>query len=493
MMSLPTQIFTESAQLLNGILDTIDSVFNQLVAQLSIVIFFKIGGENGFPLIVLWLIVAAIFFTIRLGFPNIRLFKHAIDVVMGKYDDPNEEGEVSHFQALATALSGTVGLGNIAGVAIAIQLGGPGASFWMTLAGFVGMTSKFMECGLATKYRVVEADGTVEGGPMYYIKKGFADRGMAALGQILSYAFAILLIPASFSTTLFQSNQTYAAVAHIIPEFPNWLFGIIIATVIGFVLIGGITRIATITDKLTPAMAIFYAIACGIILINHFSLIPSAIATIFTSAFDPQAVTGGIVGSIVIGIRRSCFSNEAGLGTAAIAHAAAKTNEPLREGIVSLLEPFIDTIVVCNLTAITIVSTGVYATVPEGTSGIAITAEAFRTIADWFPTLLTICVTLFAISTVISWSYYGQQAWIYIFGQQTLIIYRSIYVFFTFLSTIVSVGAVVEFADMMALSMAVPNLIACYLLSNEVAADMKEYLYRLNSGQMLTYDPQKVI
>jgi AGCS family alanine or glycine:cation symporter len=465
-------------------LDTIDFVFQQIVDHLSIVIFFKIGGENGFPLIVLWLIFAATFFTIRLGFPNIRLFKHAIDVVMGKYDDPNDSGQVSHFQALATALSGTIGLGNIAGVAIAIQLGGPGASLWMTLAGFVGMTSKFMECGLATKYRIVEADGTVEGGPMYYIKKGFADRGMSGIGQILSYSFTFLLILATLGTSVFQSNQAAAALIEIIPAIPNWLFGIMIATIIGFVLIGGITRIVTITDKLTPGMAILYIIACVTILINNFSLIPDAITTIITSAFAPHAVAGGVIGSIVIGIRRSCFSNEAGIGTAAIAHAAVKTNEPLREGIVALLEPFIDTIVICNLTAITIVSTGVYATVPQGRSGIGITTEAFRTIADWFPMILLICVLLFAISTLVAWSYYGQQAWIYLFGKSTIVIYHCIYILFAFLGTIVSLRSVVDFSDMMSLSMAVPNLIACYLLANEVSADLKDYLHRLNSGQM---------
>jgi len=465
-------------------LETINVIFEEIVDHLSVVIFFKIGGENGFPFIVLWLICAATFFTIRLGFPNIRLFKHAIDVVMGKYDDPHEQGQVSHFQALATALSGTIGLGNIAGVAIAIQLGGPGASFWMTLAGFMGMTSKFMECGLATKYRIVEADGTVEGGPMYYIKKGFADRGMTTIGQILSYAFTFLLIPATFGTSVFQSNQAAAAFIEIIPGLPNWLFGLIIATIVGFVLIGGITRIVTITDKLTPSMAILYVIACGTILINNFSFIPGAISTIITSAFSPHAVAGGIVGSMVIGIRRSCFSNEAGIGTAAIAHAAVKTNEPLREGIVALLEPFIDTIVICNLTAITIVSTGVYATVPQGTSGIGITTEAFRTIADWFPIILLVCVLLFAISTLISWSYYGQQAWIYLFGRPTLIIYHCIYIFFAFLGTIVSVRSVVDFSDMMSLSMAVPNLIACYLLSNEVSADLQDYVHRLKSGMM---------
>ncbi|OCR01704.1 alanine glycine permease [Oscillatoriales cyanobacterium USR001] len=477
-------MLSQNTELLPNILDIIDTVFQEIVDRLSIVIFFKIGGENGFPLIVLWLICAAIFFTIRLGFPNIRLFKHAIDVVMGKYDDPNDSGQVSHFQALATALSGTIGLGNIAGVAIAIQLGGPGASFWMTLAGFVGMTSKFMECGLATKYRIIEADGTVEGGPMYYIKKGFADRGMSKIGQFLSYTFTFLLIPATLGTSVFQSNQAAAAFIEIIPGLPNWLFGIIIATIVGFVLIGGITRIVTITDKLTPSMAILYIIACGTILIHNFNLIPGAIATIITSAFAPQAVAGGIIGSMVMGIRRSCFSNEAGIGTAAIAHAAVKTNEPLREGIVALLEPFIDTIIVCNLTAITIVSTGVYATSPSGTSGIGITTEAFKTITDWFPIILLICVLLFAISTLISWSYYGQQAWIYLFGKPTLILYHLIYIFFAFLGTIVSVRSVVDFSDMMSLSMAVPNLIACYLLSNEVSADLKDYLHRLNSGLM---------
>jgi len=481
----------EEAESSGGILGAIDSTFQGIVDFLSPIVFVKIGGENGFPLIVLWLIFAAAYFTIRLGFPNIRFFKHAIDVVRGKYDDPNEPGEVSHFQALATALSGTVGLGNIAGVAIAIQLGGPGASLWMTLGGFLGMTSKFVECGLATKYRRVNPDGTVEGGPMYYLKKGFGDRGMRPLGNFLSAFFAIMVVIGSFGIgNLFQSNQAYAATAQLIPAFPSWLFGLLIAAIVGLVIIGGITRIASITEKLTPGMAVLYALGCIIILLVNFPQIPAAIATIVTSAFAPQAVAGGVVGTIIQGIRRSTFSNEAGLGSAAIAHSAVKTDEPLREGIVALLEPFIDTILICNLTALAIVVTGAHTAAGEGVSGVEITAAAFGTIAGWFPIVLTLCVILFGISTLISWSYYGEQGWIYLFGRNSLLFYRGVYIACAFLGAIVSIGAVIDFSDMMVLIMAIPNLLGCYLLSNEVAADMNNYLDRLNSGQMPTYEHQ---
>ena len=285
-------------------------------------------------------------------------FKHAIDVVQGKYDDPHDEGDVSHFQALATALSGTVGLGNIAGVAIAVQIGGPGAIVWMTLGGFFGMTSKFIECTLAQQYRMVKPDGTVSGGPMYYLSRGLAERGMRPLGKVLAILFAVLCVGASFGGgNMFQSNQAYAAVAGVLP-MPSWLFGVIVAALVAVVILGGISRIASITGSLVPAMAVIYVVACLWIILNNIGQIPSAFGTIFTQAFAPQAVAGGVIGVIVQGIRRSAFSNEAGVGSAAIAHSAARTDEPLREGLVALLEPFIDTIVICNLTALTIVITG---------------------------------------------------------------------------------------------------------------------------------------
>lgn len=470
----------------NGFLGTLDAVFSKVVAFLDKILFFEIAG---FPLIVLWLIGGAIFFTLRFGFINIRAFKHAFDVVRGKYDDPDDEGDVSHFQALATALSGTVGLGNIAGVAIAIQLGGPGAVLWMTLGGFFGMSSKFTECTLAQRYRRVRPDGTVAGGPMYYLSRGLAERGMRPLGKGLAIVFAVLCTLATLGAgNMFQANQAYAAMANVYSGLPSWLFGLIMAGIVAVVIIGGIDRIASVTGKLVPAMAVIYVLACLWIIIMNIGQVPSAFGTIISQAFSPGAVGGGFVGVLVQGIRRSAFSNEAGIGSAAIAHSAARTKEPVREGVVALLEPFIDTIVICNLTALTIVITGVY----QGTSaaeanGVEITSAAFDTVIDWFPVVLTVAVILFAFSTMVSWSYYGEQAWTYMIGKRSTIVYKCLFVFCIFLGSVVNLGAVLSFSDMMLLAMSVPNLLGCFILSGLVASELSDYMDRLHSGQMLTY------
>ena len=466
----------------------VDAIFQPIVDVMATLLFFKIGGENGFPFIVLWLFVAAIFFTLRMGFINFRGFKHAIEVVQGKYDDPNEDGEVSHFQALATAVSGTVGLGNIAGVAIAIQLGGPGAMFWLTLAGLGGMVSKFVECTLAVKYRRVLEDGSILGGPMYYLNQGLSPRGLRPLGQGLAVLFSILCLGGSLGgANMFQSNQAYVAMSGIFPGLPAWLFGLIIAALAAFVIIGGIKRIGAVAEKLVPAMAIIYAVACLLVIVTNISQVPNAIGTIISEAFVPKAAVGGIVGVMVQGIRRSSFSNEAGVGSAAIAHSAARTKEPVREGLVSLLEPFIDTVVICNMTAIAIVLTGVYRDTGSELSGVAMTASAFSTVISWFPVILSIAVCLFAFSTIISWSYYGIQAWTYLFGTRSTIFFKIIYVTCTFLGCLASISLIIDFSDLMLLGMAFPNLLGCYILSNEVAADLKNYWERLKSGQMLTY------
>ena len=470
-----------------GIINALDSIFSQLVTVLEQILFVEIAG---FPLIVLWLICGSIFFTLRMGFVNVRGLKHAIDIVRGKYDDPNDDGEVSHFQALATALSGTVGLGNIAGVAIAVQTGGPGAVLWMTLGGFFGMSSKFTECTLAQKYRRVKADGSVAGGPMYYIARPLADKGLRPLGKGLAGLFAILCIGGSFGGgNMFQANQSYVAVSNIIPTLPNWLFGIVVAALVGIVIIGGINRIASITGSLVPLMAVIYIAACLWIILSNFSEIPNAIATIFAGAFSPQAVGGGVIGVMVQGIRRSAFSNEAGVGSAAIAHSAARTDEPLREGLVALLEPLIDTIIICNMTALVIVITGTYqdASIDDG---VLLTTESFATVVDWFPVILAIAVALFAFSTMISWSYYGEKAWEYLFGNGSVIVYKALFVFCVFLGSVVNLGAVLDFSDMMILAMSIPNLIGCYMLSGAIASELKDYMQRLSSGQMLTYDDE---
>jgi AGCS family alanine or glycine:cation symporter len=467
----------------SGFLGGIDTVFSKIVDFLAAIFFFEILG---IPLIVLWLVIAAIFFTFRMGFVNLRGFKHAIDVVQGKYDDPNDEGDVSHFQALATALSGTVGLGNIAGVAIAVQVGGPGAIVWMTLGGFFGMTSKFVECTLGQMYRRTLPDGTVAGGPMYYISAGLAERGMRPLGKGLALLFALLCVLASFGGgNMFQANQAYAAVAGIVPGLPNWIFGLVVAILVGFVIIGGINRIASVTSRLVPAMAVIYVLACLWIILTNISEIPNAIGTIISQAFSPTAIEGGIIGVLVQGIRRSAFSNEAGMGSAAIAHSAARTDEPLREGIVALLEPFIDTIVICNLTALTIVITGIYQdTNAADLNGVELTAAAFNTVIGWFPIILAIAVALFAFSTMISWSYYGEKCWSYLLGRETALIYKGIFVVCVFIGSVVNLGAVLDFSDMMLLAMAFPNLLGCYILSGKVASTLKDYMSRLTSGQM---------
>ncbi|MEM6518759.1 MAG: alanine/glycine:cation symporter family protein [Cyanobacteria bacterium P01_D01_bin.71] len=467
----------------------VDAIFAPIVDVMATLLFFKIGGENGFPFIVLWLIVAAFFFTLRMGFINLRGFKHAIDVVRGRFDDPHDDGEVSHFQALATAVSGTVGLGNIAGVAVAIQLGGPGAMFWLTLAGFCGMVTKFVECSLAVKYRRVLEDGTILGGPMYYLTRGLSNKGMRPLGQGLAVLFCILCIGGSLGgANMFQSNQAYAAISQLIPGLPAWIFGLILAGLAAFVIIGGIQRIGAVAEKLVPAMAAIYAVACLFVIVVNIGQVPAAIGTIISQAFAPTAVAGGLVGVIVQGIRRSSFSNEAGVGSAAIAHSAARTDEHIREGVVALLEPFIDTIVICNMTAIAIVLTGVYQDTGEGLSGVAMTSSAFESVIGWFPVVLSIAVCLFAFSTIISWSYYGIQAWTYLFGANTAIVFKLIYVVCTFLGTLTSLGLIIDFSDLMLLGMAFPNLIGCYILSNELAGDLKDYWQRLTSGQMPTYE-----
>lgn len=486
---IPTAALAQDEATTSGFLGAIEAVFQVIVDFLDAFIYFRIGGEQGMPFIVLWLIGGGIFFTLRMGFINIRAFRHAIDVVLGKYDNPNDQGDVSHFQALAAALSGTVGIGNIAGVAIAIRMGGPGATFWMTIAGFLGMSSKFAECSLGQKYRIIKPDGTVGGGPMYYLSRGLSRMGMRSLGQGLAILFAILCSIGSLGIgNMFQANQAFSAVANVVPWLQNlsWLFGIVLAVLVGLVIVGGIARIAAVAGILVPVMAIVYAIACIWVMLVNFTAIPAAIGTIISQAFSAQAVTGGIVGVITIGFQRAVFSNEAGLGSAAIAHSAARTNEPIREGVVALLEPFIDTIVICNMTAIVIVLTGVYAdpTVAD-LNGAQLSAAAFERVISWFPYVIAFAGALFAYSTMIAWSYYGQQSWAYLFGERTVLAYKALFLICVFVGAIVNLGAVLDFSDIMALAMSFPNLLGCFLMSGIIASDLKDYMTRLRSGQML--------
>ncbi|MGB3510038.1 MAG: alanine/glycine:cation symporter family protein [Microcoleaceae cyanobacterium] len=475
---------------INSILDQISATISQILKNADSVIFYNIGGEQGIPFIVLWLITGGLFFTIRMKLINIRAFKHAIDVVLGKYDNPNDEGEVSHFQALATALSGTVGLGNIAGVAVAISLGGPGAAFWMTIAGFLGMSTKFVECTLAQKYRLLRPDGTIAGGPMYYLSIGLADLGQKKLGQILAGMFAFLnIFSVLASTTIFQSNQSQVVVARVLPFFAqqNWLYGLIFVLIVGLVIIGGIQRIAEVATAIVPAMCGIYFFAALWVILANFTAIPDAFTSIIHGAFAPQAVAGGFVGALVQGFRRATFSNEAGLGLAGIAHAAAKTDEPIREGIVALLEPFLDTIVICNMTALVVVITGAYNN-PEfaNIGGAELTLVAFTTVIGWFPVVFAICVFLFAFSTIISSSYYGQVSWQYVFGDRSVIVYKVLFLVTVFVGTISNPETIIQSADALKLTIAFPSLLGAYFLCGKVATDLENYMKRLDTGEIIS-------
>ncbi|BAY84939.1 Na+/alanine symporter family protein [Calothrix parasitica NIES-267] len=467
-------------------LQQLDAAFGQVVKVIFDILFFSIGG---FPLIVLWLIGGAIFFTVRMGFVNFRMFGHAIDIVRGKHDDPNAPGEVSHFEALATALSATVGLGNIAGVAIAISVGGPGATVWMTLGGLLGMSSKFVESTLGQKYRIIKRDGKVAGGPMYYLSRGLAEIGLAPLGNALAILFSICCIFAAFgAANMIQVSQSYGAVKEVFPIYP-WIYGLVLAILVGLVMIGGIHRIGQVAGTIVPVMCVLYVIAALWILLINFTEIPGAVGTIFQQAFSPQAVEGGVIGVIVQGFRRSTFSNEAGVGSAAIAHSAAKTDRPVKEGLVALLEPFIDTVVICNMTALVIVITGVwnnpeYEAIRKAGEGAALTSKAFGSQISWFPVLLSISVFLFAFSTMISWSYYAERAWEYLFSERSLIVYRILFVIAVFIGAIAKPQSVIDFGDATFFAMAIFNLLGMYFLANKVAEDLKDYQQYLKEPKL---------
>lgn len=483
--SVPATVLAAQDNVEPGILSKIDALFAFVVSALEKVIFLSIGGM---PLVVLWLLLGAIFFTFRMKFINIRAFSHAVKVVQGQYDNPNEPGEVTHLQALSAALSATVGLGNIAGVAIAIQLGGPGVVFWMTIVGFLGMSSKFAECTLAQMYRINRPDGSLCGGPMHYLSRGLAEKGLRPLGKVLAGMFAVFCVGGAFGGgNMFQANQSFVGVAQVLPWFQerSWLYGLILAGLVGIVIIGGIRRIGAVAEILVPAMCFSYILAALWIILGNFTEIPGAIATIIREAFAPSAIGGGFVGVLVQGVRRAAFDNEAGVGSAPIAHSAARTEEPIREGIVALLEPFIDTIVVSNITALVIVITGVYKN--SQFDGIQMTFDAFSTGISWFPFLLSLAVFLFAFSTIISWGYYGERAWAYLFGEHTLKVFQVLFVVGVFVGAVVNLKSVLNFGDMMILSMAFPNLLGCFLLSGKVTAALEDYMQRLQAGKMPAY------
>jgi AGCS family alanine or glycine:cation symporter len=450
---------------------------------------FRSGEQVGLPLIVVTLLFGGVFFTIRYGFLNIRMFRHAYHLVLGKYDKVDDPGEVSHFQALSSALAGTVGLGNIAGVAVAITLGGPGAVFWMWFTAFFGMSMKCSECLLAHMYRRVNADGRVLGGPMIYLEEGLKQAGLGPIGRAMAVVYAAFAIMSAFAAgNMFQVNQTVSIFS--LSFFPNtgsplavkMLLGLVIAAMTAGVIIGGIRRIGEIASRLVPTMCGMYILMALTILVMNASEIPQMFLSIFQQAFGPDALFGGFVGVLVQGTRRAAFSNEAGLGSAAIAHSAAKTDEPVREGYVALLEPFVDTIVVCTMTALAILVTGAHKT---GTAeGVGIARIAFKQLGGIEDYLLCLAVFTFAWSTVLGWGYYGERATEYLFGTRGIRPYRILYVLVICVAPLLSLSAVIDFADMLLLSLAFPNILGMIVLSGKVKALSDDYIRRFRAGEM---------
>ena len=508
-----------------GLDQRINEAFQPVTDATSKVVFYTVNiGGNSVPLIVILLALGALFFTLAFNFVNIRKFGLAIKVVRGKYDDLEKDspgvsaanvnvaggdivdtikdeshhGEVNHFQALATAVSGTVGLGNIAGVAVAIAIGGPGATFWMIVCGLIGMSSKFVECTLGVKYRDIDKNGVVYGGPMYYLKKGFAEKNLAGLGKVLAGLFAILCVGGSLGGgNAFQSNQAaqqIASMTGMTGSSSGFIIGVVLAILTGVVIIGGIKKIATVTEKIVPFMAILYIAASLIIIFANFSFIDDAFGMIFNEAFNPRAGLGGLMGVLIIGFRRAAFSNEAGAGSASIAHSAVKTKYPASEGIVSLLEPFIDTVVICTMTALVIImfnkdglmfpyggdGKGAVILNANGASvsGVDLTSIAYNEVIPHFSYVLTVAIVLFAFSTMISWSYYGLQAWKYLFGRGKVadLSYKILFLLFVVIGASVSLTAVTDFSDAMILAMVFPNMIGLLFLFPRVREELKRYL-----------------
>ena len=445
--------------------ETINEVFTPIAKAFSEFIFFSVSvGNADIQLIVLWLIAGAAFFTVYLRFINIRGFVHALRLVRGDFTDPNEPGEVSHFQALATAISGTVGVGNIAHVAVAISVGGPGAAFWMLVAGVLGMASKFAECTLGVKYRQENPDGSMSGGPMFYMDKGLRERNWPRLGKVMAVYYAACIIIGTLGIgSMFQSNQAYVQFVNVTGGEASffaergWLFGLIIALVVGVVIMGGIKSIARVASSVVPLMALIYISAGLFVIAVNADKVPTALMQILTGAFTPEGTTGGMLGVLILGFRRAAFSNEAGIGSSSIAHAAVRTREPVTEGFVALLEPFIDTIIVCSITALVITLTVYDPTTPfDGISGVELTSSAFESVIPWFPVPLAIVVILFAYSTMIAWSYYGLEGWIYLFGpkKSVKIGYNLIFCASVVVGCTTQLTAILDFSDAMIFAMA---------------------------------------
>ncbi len=505
-----------------GLDEKIDKTFGEYTGWFVNLIFKTIPIADGVdvPWVLIVLVMGALFFTFYFGFINIKGFKTAINIVQGKYDKLEEEGhveasdtvfleedgdikdtiriegdhhgEVSHFQALTAALSATVGLGNIAGVAVAISIGGPGATFWMIVAGLIGMSSKFTECTLGVKYREIDADGKVFGGPMYYLSKGLKEKGKATLGKILAVLFAIMCIGGSFGGgNMFQANQAFSMVESIsggeasVMHGNGWVFGLVMAILVGVVIIGGIQKIAKVTDKIVPFMVGIYVAAALAILAINYAEIPHAFGQIFTGAFTGVGIVGGVIGVLIQGFKRAAFSNEAGIGSASIAHSAVKTKYAASEGLVALLEPFIDTVLVCTMTALVLVISNGNGEImtygQEVEHGVKATSQAFEATFSWFPYVLTLAVVLFAFSSMISWSYYGYQAWSYLFGRskRTEYIYKGLFCLFVIVGAASKLESVINFSDAMIFAMLVPNMIGLYILAPKVKEELSLFMNKI--------------
>ena len=472
---------------MESILNQINDGFGILVSYMEPVLFAKIAQ---IPLIVLILISGALIFTFYFRFINVRGFKHSIEIIRGKYDNPKDTGQISHFQALTSALSATIGLGNIAGVAVAVSLGGPGAVFWMVFIAFFSMSAKFVSCTLGQLYRKVNSDGSVSGGPMYYLDYGLKEKGFGTLGKFLAVLYAIFIIGGAFGGgNMFQANQSYELFGKLL-GIPAYLYGFMLAILVGFVIIGGIKRIGETTEKIVPFMVVLYVGASLFIILTNIDKLPGVISSILSQAFSPDSVYGGFVGALVTGIKRGVFSNEGGVGSASIAHSAAKTDEPVREGIVAMIGPFIDTIVVCFMTASVILITAelnpLYV-VGGGINGAELTSAAFESAISWFPYILSVVVFLFSFSTMISWYYYGDKGWKYLFGSSSIRLYQGIYLGCIIIGSTASLGNVIGFSDMMILSCGFPNIIGCMFLLPLLKVKLNDYWSRYKANEFKVY------
>jgi AGCS family alanine or glycine:cation symporter len=475
-----------------------NELFSNINGFFEKILFFDIffGQIEGvsFPFVVAWLIAGGVFLTFKMGFVNLKMLPHSLAIVRGKYHTKDDKGIITPFESLTTALSATVGIGNIAAVAIAISIGGAGSAFWMVMAGFLGMTLKFTEVTLSIRYRKFLPDGSILGGAMEYLKDGLASKNMANLGKYLAYIYAIFLVLGAIGAgNTFQVSQSLAVAQEQIALFQDYpyLFGLILASITGLVIIGGIKRIANVAEVIVPFMVGFYILMVFWVLYVHFDKIDDAFALIFNEAFNPKAVEGGLIGAMLQGFQRAVFSNEAGLGSAAIAHAPAKVKYPIRQGLVSLYEPFVDTVIVCTLTALVVIITGVYLggtplldEAIANSAGAVITSAGFGSVVSWFPNILGFAIFLFAFSTMISWSYYGERAWVYLFGVKSSIIFKVIFLIFIVIATVTDTKLMVNFSSILFLALAVPNIFGLILLSGDVKSYLKEYIQKLKSGEL---------